>query len=135
MSGYVLKLGGAPTGPRAYACPEHGVFELEVDLATSAEPRPCPAWPMVDANILSEDEAVSAGLERCGRLCERAVAAALYKPQRGALVRGKYEARGRPMDLDTRPLADGTSPKEFKKQRAAKWFAHDMDEAKRKGLT
>ncbi len=112
-AGYVVKLRGTPIGWRAYACPEHGAFEVEVDLATSGTPRPCP---------------------ECGAASERTIAAVLYKPQRGTLVRGKYEGPSRPMDLDTRALADGMSPKEFKKQRAAKWFAHDMDQAKRKGL-
>lgn len=113
MIGYVVKLRGSPIGHRAYACADHGAFELEVDLATSAEPRPCPA---------------------CGRPSDRTVEAVLVRLPLGTLVRGAQEAPRKPTDLNTRPLADGMSGHEFKKRRAETWFRHDMDVAKRKGL-
>ena len=110
---FALRLRGSPTGPRAYSCPEHGDFELDVDLATSATPRPCPD---------------------CGQPSERALAAPLYKPQRGTLVRGKVEPPRRPTDFNTEALADGKPLHELQDERAAMWRDHDRARDKRRGL-
>ena len=110
---YLRTLRGSLTGTRSYACPDHGDFELDVDLATSATPRPCPD---------------------CGQPSERTLAAPLFKPQRGAVVRGKVAPPSRATDLNVESLADGKPVHEFQDERAAMWHAHDMDQAKRKGL-
>lgn len=113
MSDFKLTLRGSPVGPRAYTCPDHGEFVADVDLATSRDPRPCPV---------------------CGQPCERVVERALFKPQRGALVQGKVEKPRKPTDYNVESLADGGDFGELREKREAMWFAHDMDEAKRRGL-
>ncbi|MEK7383442.1 MAG: hypothetical protein AAB262_09160 [Elusimicrobiota bacterium] len=110
---FKLNLRGSPTGPRSYACGDHGAFELDVDLATSATPRPCPV---------------------CGQPSERTLAAPLYKPQRGVVARGKVAPPSRPTDMNTEGLASGQRMSEFRAQRAATWRDHDLREAKAKGL-
>jgi hypothetical protein len=114
MSGYTVRIRGAATGRREYECPEHGPFELQVDLATSGEARPCPD---------------------CGAASERTIAAPRLRIPAGTWVRGKYEAPAHPMALDTRPLAEGTSEHEWRQQRRKKWDDFDRAEMKKAGLT
>ena len=50
------------------------------------------------------------------------------------MVRGKVAPPSRATDLNVESLADGKPVHEFQDERAAMWHAHDMDQAKRKGL-
>lgn len=110
---FKVTIRGAATGRRAYACAEHGAFELVVDIATSADPRPCPS---------------------CGAASERTVDAAALKVPVGALVRGKYATDRHPMAMDTRPIADGMPVQEFKAMRAKQWADHDRSAMRKAGF-
>lgn len=113
MSDFVLKLSGVPEAPREYECPEHGPFEIVVDLATSRDPRPCP---------------------ECGAASERTLSTNLVTtvcPY--SFVRGKSDPPPNPMVMDTRPLAEGMPLKEWRKKNRAKWRGYDRDQDRKKG--
>jgi hypothetical protein len=112
-AGYTVRIRGAGVAYREYTCPEHGVIELLVELATSGDPRPCPT---------------------CGVASERTVTAPRLNIPLGTVQRGRYEASDHPMAMDTRPLADGMPLHEWKAERQKKWDAFDRAEMKKGGL-
>lgn len=114
MSGYKLTLRGDPRAAREYACPEHGPFELVVDLATSRDPRPCPV---------------------CGAASDRTIEANIVaRVDPLSWIRGKSEKPDHPMAPQTELLAEGMPMKEYRAMRRKKWRAWDYKRAKDKGL-
>ena len=113
MSGFKLTIRGAQEGVREYGCPEHGPFDLTVDLSTSSQPRPCPT---------------------CGSLSERTLNANIHtRIDHLSFVRGKSAEKPTPLAMDTRPLAEGMPLKEWKARRRKLWRDHDRSVAKQKG--
>ena len=110
---FKLIIRGDPRGERGYLCPEHGAFDLVVDLATSSTPRPCPecAAPSertIEANILT-----------------------LVNPL--SFVRGKSDKPDHPMAPQTELLAEGMPAKEYRAMRNRKWRDWDRKRAKNRG--
>lgn len=110
---YAVKLRGSPVGPRSYACAAHGDFEAEVDLATSAAPRPCP---------------------ECGQPSPRTLDLPLFKPQRVTIGRSHSPKSDNPLDMNTQLLADGMSDEDYRAHRAKVWADHDDKVNRAKGL-
>lgn len=112
MSDFVLKLSGVPEAPREYECPEHGPFEIVVDLATSRDPRPCP---------------------ECGAASERTLSTRYVRKVANEFKRGKRDEMT-PYATTTEAIADGMPVSEWREKRAAFWRDHDRATMKRKGL-
>ena len=114
MSGYKLTIRGDTRAAREYACPDHGPFELVVDLATSRDPRPCP---------------------ECGAPSDRTLESNIYtRVDPLSFVRGKTEKPDHPMAPQTELLAEGMPAKEYKAMRRKKWRDFDYKRAKARGL-
>lgn len=108
---------GAPHGLREYACPEHGTFDLVVELASDTLKRPCPqcgaeSWRTLETNIITR------------------VANSFY---RGGGKRSHADAPGTYM-MNTEAIADGMPVEEWRAKREAMWSDHDRKTMKAKGL-
>lgn len=112
MSGFTLKLRGVTEAAREYECPEHGPFEVVVDLATSRDPRPCPA---------------------CGAASERTLEVRYVAKMAPSFVRGKRDEMP-PWATTTEAIADGMPVSEWRANRAKFWENHDRAKMKEKGL-
>jgi len=113
---YTVRLRGAERGRREYACTAHGAFELDVDLATSADPRPCPT---------------------CGAPSERTLEQSVVT--RIALCvdsgTGKSDPPPSPMALNTRKMFEqGQTATSLMRERRKMWRDHDRARAKQRGL-
>lgn len=82
-----------------FECPEHGRFEALVPRADDPDEWPCPYPECCDDHT-------------CGRPSPWRISAPLFKPQYGAVKRGKSDERP-PWALNTEALADGMSPSEW----------------------
>jgi hypothetical protein len=115
VSGYTLKVRGAPTGRREYACPAHGPFELEVDLATSGDPRPCPECGAASDRTLTQNV-----LTRMALTIESG--------------RGRSDPPPSKLAMDTRPLFERKeTAREYRRRRRKLWRDHDRAAAKKAG--
>lgn len=111
--GYKTTLRGTPNVLREYRCEEHGCFELDVPRETSQNPRPCPT---------------------CGAPSERTLTANIATHVNVGLFRGKSDGPRSPLDLDTRPLAEGMPLKEWRAKRSRLHRDRRRAEAKARGL-
>ena len=93
-----------------YACPAHGRFEATVERVLMPDVQPCPS---------------------CAAPSPWTISAPLYKPQRGAVVRGRPADKPHPMAMDTRELGEGMPIAEWKAKRRKQWAEHDRATVRR----
>lgn len=111
-AGYVTKIRGVREASREYACPQHGAFDLVVDLVTSSTPRPCP---------------------ECGAASERTLEQHVHRKVGNSFKRGKRDEMP-PWATTTEAIADGMPVEEWRAKRADYWRDHDRKTMKSKGL-
>lgn len=102
MSGYVLKMRGAPPAitTRDYLCADCGRWELTIEN---------PAPDVVDC-------------PGCGEPAERVIGApAVHTQFVVSATQGKSDPKPHRLALDTRPLAEGQRFNEWKQERAKLW--------------
>lgn len=123
-----IKVRGALAGPVSaeYRCPVHGVFEVVVERAANGEPpdvQPCRfAAHLSPALTAAEARRTRYDVRPCGLEAPWTITSAPAGRVRAVeVVRGKAEEKPHPYALDTRALAEGASPSEFREQRARMW--------------
>jgi hypothetical protein len=121
---FVRKFSGDRTAPiiAVYTCPEHGEFDAEVQRDENGEAPdaiPCPGFYEVDPTI-AEDRAF--GPHKCEETATWTPSRTVgCRVRRIEAVKGKWEAPERKTFLDTRDLADGMDPDDFREKRNAIW--------------
>lgn len=116
MSTFTIKLSGEPTGRREYACDAHGPFDLVVDLATSRDPRPCPA---------------------CGAPSERTLEQRIVTRMAICVESGtgKSDAPPTPFAMDSRKIFEqGQSVAEWRAERRKVRRDYERDQARQRGV-
>lgn len=99
MSGFVLKVsGGSSLTLREYRCPTHGVFEELVPRDTG-DTFPCPTCALAAERVFS--------------------APAVHTQFVVSASGGRRDAKPHKFAMDTRPLAEGQSYTEWRKERHA----------------
>jgi hypothetical protein len=93
-----------------FLCEEHGRFESLELRATAPDAAPCP---------------------ECGASSPWCISSPLPKPQYGAVSQGKVSKAPVPLALDTEPLANGMSMRDWKKRRKALWDNERIKRVKR----
>lgn len=93
-----------------YLCEEDGRFDSIEERANQPPALPCP---------------------RCSALCPKVLSAPKFKPDYGAMHRGKSDGPPSKIAMDTRAIADGQSVSEWKAERKKLWRDRRVQERKR----
>lgn len=116
-----LRLRGDPTGTitHEYLCPEHGRFTAEVSRADVPDEMPCRSRLTAIDSVALYGTPSQEG-QHCGLTSPWSPSGITGRVKQGDVVQGKVETNGLPPEacMDTRPLADGMSMREFKARRA-----------------